>query len=118
MPTEPRDGPYLNMAVICERVLKDEVTGNLSLIDVLDRITIRPPPGAPARMPPIPVKVMLVLRLVAGGARGKRTLTLRPETPDGMAMPDLAMPVYFEGDHRPSTAIVNVPFTAEIEGLY
>jgi hypothetical protein len=30
MASEPRDGPYLNMALICDRVLKDEISGSLS----------------------------------------------------------------------------------------
>lgn len=117
MPSEPRDGPYLNMALICERVITD-VSGSLGLIDVLEGLKYHPSPDDSGQLLPARVQVKLVIRLVAGGARGKHTIRLRPETPAGMNLPEFAMPVFFEGDRHAVTTIADVPFTAEHEGIY
>jgi hypothetical protein len=118
MTVEARDGPYVAMAVICERVLEDKF-GNLSAIQMLDRITVTGFPGAPAdKMPSVPVKVTMLIGLRAGGAKGRRALKLQPETPAGTTLPELIMPVLFEGDERSANLIIDVPFTAELEGLY
>lgn len=66
-------GPYLAMALLCEKVLR-EADGVLSLIRIVDRITVSfSGPDAPVQMPPAPVNLTLVVGFKSGFARGPYT---------------------------------------------
>jgi hypothetical protein len=119
MQDEP-EGPYIQVAALCEKVLQEK-DGVLSVIRVVDRI-ISTAAGAapPERMPPVPINLTALLSFKSGFVRGSYTMTLRTRTPSGRYMsPELAMPVLFEGDEdRGANLIVNVNLQADEEGLY
>ncbi len=116
--TEPASvGPHLQMAVICERVLQ-EVNGVLSVIRVIDRLTFTPPMGASPTMPAQLVTLNAVILFRSDQARGRGTVTLRPQRPSGFNMPEMNFPVLFEGEDRGSQFILDLVFPAEEEGLY
>lgn len=111
-------GPYLAVAVICERALQEQ-DGVISLIRVIDRITVGASgPDVPYDMPPVPINFTVVIALKSGSARGRHTLKLTPEDPSGLKLNTLEMPVHFEGEDRGANLIVQFGLTAEMEGLY
>lgn len=111
-------GPYLSMAVICEKVLNEQ-DGVLSLIRIIDRVTVGASgPDVPDEMPPAPLNFTVVVSLKSGAARGRHKLVLRPEDPSGHQMNALEVPIHFEGEDRGANIIINFAITAEQEGLY
>lgn len=99
------EGPYLSMAVLCEKVLQ-EASGVPSIIRVVDRvlITMPPPPviisaTLPAPEQPDPqINLTIALMFKAGKFRGDRNLTVRLTAPSGLRHPETTLPLLFEGD--------------------
>ena len=59
-------GPYLSVAVLCEKVLR-EADGVSSIIRIVDRITVSAKgKEAPPDMPPVPVNLTAVIGRVDG----------------------------------------------------
>ena len=118
-PVAPPGGPYLQVAVLCEKALQEQ-DGVLSLIRIVDRITTTAiGPDAPAEMPPVPVNLTAVIVLKAGQARGRYGLRIGLEAPSGLdAGPDVHLPVFLEGEDRGVNLVVAVNLQAEQEGLY
>ncbi len=111
-------GPYLSVAALCERVLT-EGDGVLSAIRIVDRIThVASDPGAPEEMPPIPVSLTALVVLKSGAARGRHALKIRPEDPAGMRLPEISLPILFEGEDRGASVVVNLALQVQREGLY
>jgi hypothetical protein len=113
------DGPFLSMAVLCEKVLEEKDT-TLSLIRIVDRITAQMPPvaGAPEYMPPVSVSLTAVLSFKSGAARGKHAIRLRSESPSGLRSDGPSFPVLFEGEDRGVNVLAPMAFSATEEGLY
>jgi hypothetical protein len=112
------DGPHLAVAVLCEKVLKEE-DGVLSLIRIFDRFThTQTGPDAPEQMPPFTINAWLVITLKAGAARGRNSVRLVPEAPSGLTLPSAQMPVLFESEDRGVNLVFQLNFQAEMEGLY
>lgn len=115
-------GPFLQMAVFCERVL-EEKDGVLSAIRIIDRVTYRAVVPRPSEeMPPFPLNVVALISLKGGRALGRHTLTLRATAPYGTAgrqLPDFSVPVLFEGgEDRGVNVILNVAMQVTHEGVY
>jgi hypothetical protein len=116
--TEEPGGPYVAMAVLCEKVLQEK-DGVLSAIRVIDRIvSTASGPEAPARMPPVAIRLTALLSFRSGIARGSYTVTLRPQAPSGRALPALALPVHFEGEDRGANLVLNLDSVLDEEGVY
>ncbi len=112
------DGPYLEMAVLCERVL-EERDGALSLIRLVDRFTIHRPAPAPGEyVVPPSISVVAVVGFKSGAARGRHQLRLSLEYPDGMIHSRLEVPLLLEGEDRGARALVPIQLLAEQEGIY
>jgi hypothetical protein len=109
---EELGGPFVAMAVICDRVLQ-ESGGVLSLIRVVDRFFVS---GPPKEMPPI--SGTLVIALKSGFQRGKMYIKVRPRTPSGKALPEQEFPVLFEGDDRGIGIVAPFALVVDEEGLY
>lgn len=112
-------GPYLNCAVICEKVLQEQ-NGTISLIRIIDRMTVTVSTlGTPANMFPVPINNLNVfISLRSGEAKGRNTVKLRIETPSGVRLPEQLLPVLFEGEDRGVNLILNLNIVADQEGLY
>jgi hypothetical protein len=111
------DGPFLSLAVICERVLveKDEV---MSLIRIFDRWTVK---GPFAKMPPTLVSLWLVVSLRSGLFRGSATVTIKPKSPSGTDLPVSQVSAQFpsdKGDEQGTNLLANLGIMAEEEGIY
>ena len=116
-----RDGPFLAMAAICEKVL-EEKDGVLSVIRIVDRSVVRPQlvPGvvASSGMPPTVIALTVVLSLKSGNARGSHRLSLQPETPSGLKINPVSVSVLFEGEDRGVNLVMPMQMQVTQEGLY
>lgn len=111
-------GPFLTAALFCERVL-EERDGVLTLVRIVDRFIQRAAgPSPPPEMPSFPINVTVFISVKSGAARGRHTITVRPEDPSGLQLEAVQLPVLFEGEDRGSNLVLNVGFQAEHEGLY
>jgi hypothetical protein len=121
-------GPYLIHAAVCERVLQ-EADGVLSLIRIIDRLTVNTqvalppgvtlPPGAipgTAAIPPYPVTLAIAIR--SGSFRGSLPLRVRLEAPSGLKLSQLDVSVTFEGEDRGANLVLPFQFPLTEEGLH
>src|SRR5436853_6252033 len=106
--TTDNGGPYLTAALICEKILreKDEV---ISIIRIIDRITVTirgtSPPETPP--PPITVNCNAFIALKSGSTTGKRTLKWMLEAPSGTETPEQLIPILLEGEDRGVNLVLN-----------
>jgi len=106
---------YLQMALFCEKVLK-EADNVVSIIRIIDRFTV---PGATPEMPPSVLTFTIVISFKSGFMRGKQTIAIRPKSPTGADLPAMEFPVLFEGDDdRGITMAFPIQWSPPEEGLY
>ncbi len=111
-------GPYVQVAALCEHVIEDKA-GVLSLIRIIDTVIhTEARPDAPAEMPPVTYPMKMVIMLKSGRARGRHELKIVPEMPSGELKQSLVQSVQMEGEERGVNHIVNMVFTFTMEGLY
>ncbi len=109
--------PY-ELACFCQQVIEDK-SGVLSLIRIIDTITHTvSDPQAPDEMPGFTYQLTLVISLKSGAARGRNSLTIKPELPTGEVKEPLNFTVHFEGEERGSNIIITINFLFQYEGLY
>lgn len=112
----PEDGPYLSIAAICERVLreKDEV---ISLVRVFDRWNVQ---GQFSRMPVTLVPFTLVITVKAVGFRGSLRISVKPKSPSGKQLPHFETSADLSGEEedKGATVLAQLMFTAEEAGIY
>lgn len=117
---EGPEGPYVQVAAFCEKVLqeKDNVVSAIRLVDRF--IATAQSPDPPEKMPPFAVNVTALVSLKAGVARGRYKVSLRGMKPSRLPMsPVVELPVHFDGgDNRGQNLIININFKAEEEGIY
>jgi hypothetical protein len=92
------DGPYLEAAFICERILQ-EIDGVKSAVRIVDRVNrgaIGPNP--PADMAPFSYQLTIFIRFKSGRARGNGQVQIQPMKPSGETKTALRIPVLFEGE--------------------
>jgi hypothetical protein len=112
-------GPYVAVAVICERVLLDK-DGVASLIRMIDRVTVTAHGAeAPEEMPPINLtNNTLFISLKSGFVRGNFRVKIRPIAPSGTVLPELGMPVLLEGEERGVNIQAQLHMQLSEEGIY
>jgi len=112
-------GPFVSLATFCDSVIegKDNV---LSIIRVIDRIGVDAAgPEAPDDLPPGIVRTTLVIGLKAGSARGRHTIQIVMEHPDGSQNPSPETAINFTGGASAGVnMILPVAFQATGAGLY
>jgi hypothetical protein len=109
------DGPYLSVAVICEKALR-ETDNVLSLIRIVDRWVVN---SYTSTMAPTPLLICLVLALKNGKFRGSRILSVRPKAPSGTELQPRNTPVLFQGDDDGGVNVVfAVPFIVQETGTH
>jgi hypothetical protein len=111
-------GPYLKAALLCDEIIEGK-DGVLSLIRVVDRLTVTAAGAAPGAMPPVPHRLKLVIMLISGQARGTHTVTVMIETPDGIVHPPaFDGTVLLEGEDRGANVVVELDYEFKMEGVY
>jgi len=119
--TTEDNGPYLQVAVICEKTL-EEKDGVISIIRIVDRITVtHMTPDSPEKMPEIPISYTLVISLNSGGFKGKKELRIVLKEPNGKEREGrkiFYLPITFEGDGKGNNVILNNVMQTKGEGVY
>ena len=111
-------GPYLQMAVICERVLREQ-DGVLSVIRIIDRLTHTiVGTEMPDPLPPVSYTVWFALAFKSGSARGRQTLKIEQEQPSGLRSLLLEHSLMLEGEDRGANFVAQVQAKFEHEGVY
>jgi hypothetical protein len=112
------NGPYIQTACICERVLQEQ-DGVLSAIRIIDRAVVNVPASrSPDTVPPFALTHTLLICLKSGEARGSMSLHLSVEQPNGIRTPDQILPVFFEGEDRGVNLILPMQLQLPHAGLY
>ena len=93
------EGPHVQIAALCESVIR-EANGVLSLIRVVDRLTIAFTLGSPSLMPGTQINLKAVIALKSDTARARMMIGLRPQKPSGVYLETVLFPVLFEGKDR------------------
>lgn len=112
------NGPYLNAALICEKVLqeKDEVT---SIIRIVDRVVLTTTASSsPEKIPPTTLDLYAFLSFKSGSARGRHTIKWVTEAPSGIRSPEQLLPALFEGEDRGVNFIIRLNIIVDQEGVY
>lgn len=112
-------GPYLEAALLCEKVLQ-EVDGVKSCIRIFDRIIRQKTgPAIPVEMEPFEQELCLFIRFKSGSARGPRALQLKMVKPSGESPAPITNTLIFEGeDDRGVDMVVGVKVKFDQVGLY
>jgi hypothetical protein len=112
----PLTGPYVQLAAFCDRVLTEQ-DGVNSLIRVVDRIysMVQAEEGS---LPPPPHNLTAVIGLKSGMARGNVQLSLRPEAPSGLRLPEFSVSVLLEGEDRGINVLIPLAVPTDQEGLF
>jgi hypothetical protein len=111
-------GPFLTMAVFCERVLQEK-DGVLSAIRIIDRF-IHTVAGldAPDKMPPLKVNIAILIGFKSGNVKGKKEIKISPITPSGKFLPVFSVPILLEGNDQGANINIGYAFEAQEEGIY
>ncbi len=112
-------GPYLQTAVICERVLeeKDGVKTAIRMFDRTTQTAIGPSP--PKEMTAFNKEFTILIRFKSGSARGPIPLRLDMVKPSGELGPAQDITVNFEGEEdRGVDLVMPVQMTIDMAGLY
>lgn len=116
MANEPE--PYIQVAALCEQVI-EEKSGILSLIRIIDTIVhTEARPDAPTIMPAINYPMKLVIMLKSGLTKGRHEIKVFPELPSGEIKTPFVQSIEMEGEERGANSVINMMFTATLEGLY
>lgn len=111
-------GPHLNIAAFCDNVIEGK-DGTISLIRIVDTITqAATGPDPPAQMPPFIINSTLVVSLKPDEARGRYSVKIRPEAPDGRQLPAPEQAIQLEGGIRGINLIIGMQLAVELEGVY
>lgn len=108
-------GPYLSIAVICERVLQEK-DGVNTLVRIFDQWNVHSPFPGPTTIP-----LSIVVSLIAGRFIGQLNVVLRGKSPSGKILqlfehPPMELKGKAEGER--ADIIFNVHFTAQEQGTY
>jgi hypothetical protein len=97
-------GPCLAVACFCERVIEDKNDGVLTIVRIVDQMTIVLPPGTPSDYPseanPHPIKFTGLLSFRTGYASGNHKATIIWQTPSGKKLPPSEHDLIFS--HEPN----------------
>ena len=113
------NGPYVCYAAFCEKVLQEK-DGVFSLIRIVDRITVTPPPGVTFEQAGLPALALtLAIGLKSGDARGTHQLSIRGRSPaGGDGEVNMNLSALFEGDDRGVGLFVTVNLQLKDDGLH
>lgn len=114
---EHEGGPYLQMAVLCEKVHVDP-DGSASILRVTDQITI----GADGSngnlaMAKRVITLSLALSFNPGTSRARHIIRVRP-TDEGAVAPDRELDLDFSGANRSGNIVLPLELEITSDGLY
>jgi hypothetical protein len=108
-------GPYLQLATICERHIL-EADGALTLFRIIDRFTVQ---GTTPEMPLTTIQFMVVISFRSGDFRGTLDLKLKIVDPSVNPLQEISIPMLLEGPEERATQMFgNVTLALKEQGLY
>ena len=112
------DGPFLQAAVFCERVLLEQ-DGVASIIRIVDRLVSQAVgPDPPEKMPLLQTQISLFICLKSGFAKGSYYINVEGTSPTGRRINIGSFPVLLEGDDRGVNIAGMADLRVDEEGLY
>jgi hypothetical protein len=112
------DGPFLLMAVLCQRADQDQY-GALNVINVLEQLVVgTDAPNAPVEFPGFRLESQLVVSLASGTLRGERLVSIVPVEPTGDTLEPVTNRVQFDGNDHRVTIVANVSLDVAHTGVY
>lgn len=121
---EEMGGPYVSAAVFCHTALL-ETSRQLSIIRILDQLTIQVPKFPPGfSLPegvslPVPAaQITMVIVIKSGVYKGKATIKMQPKSPTGKDLPVAQFPTLLEGGERGIQVIMPMAIVFQEEGVY
>jgi len=113
------DVPFVSLAAFCDRVLQ-ESDGTLSLIRIIDRVTVVALEGVlPEQMPAMVVHVNAALGFKSGAVQGTRDITLRVKNPQDKVQEEKPpFPVHFQGGNQGINLVFTLGFETRREGVH
>lgn len=117
-PELPDRGPYLGIAVFCEKVLQEADSG-MSIVRITDTINqAAAGPDAPREMPPFIASLTMVIMIKAGEAHGSFGIVVRPEAPGGFQLPAIEQTAHLQGGPWGAALIMPMQLPIPQAGLY
>jgi hypothetical protein len=111
-------GPYLLMAVLCERAQQDQY-GSFSVMNVLEQLVAgTDSPDAPLKMPTFRFQGNLAVSFASGNAKGEHALTIVPIEPSGERMDLVLQVINLKGEDHRATFVSSVSMDITTEGVY
>jgi hypothetical protein len=111
-------GPYLLMAVLCERAQQDQY-GSFSVMNVLEQLVAgTDSPEAPEKMPTFRFQGSLAIQFASGKAAGNHTLSVIPVEPTGARLDAVSQVIQLKGEDHRATFVSNVSMDITDEGVY
>src|SRR6185312_10905474 len=111
-------GPYLLMAVLCERAQQDQY-GSFSVMNVLEQLVAgTDSPDAPEAMPTFRFQGSLAVSFASGDANGDHTLSIVPVEPSGERLETVSQVIHLRGEDHRATFVSNVSMDITAEGVY
>ena len=112
-------GPYLNAALVCERVLQER-DGVTSLIRVIDRVTVTAlSQGTVAgELPPSSLSFTVYVALKSGVYKGSLPVKFEIKSPDDEKLGEFSTDVLFEGDDRGVNIVSPMQLQIQKDGLW
>ena len=112
-------GPYIQVACICEKVLVEQ-DGVKSAIRIVDRVIVTTAvDNPPEEMEPYTANYFFLIKLIAGSTRGTNNLELQLQKPSGESRTPQRIVINFEGDdNRPVDITGPLRVTFDMPGLY
>lgn len=118
MGTDADKGPYLLMAVLCQRADQDQY-GSFNVINVLEQLVVgSDDPNAPVEFPGFRLESQLVVSLASGDFRGDSVITIVPSDPAMNKLEPVSQDVRFSGEDHRVTIVSNVSLDVEHTGVY
>jgi hypothetical protein len=113
-------GPYLNAALLCEKVLieRDGVITAVRLVDRVIVMAVSSGVPVPENLPPSSVSFHLLIVLKSGVFKGSAPIKLVIHTPSDKEIGESSTDAFFEGDDRGINLISPLQFQVSEDGLY
>jgi len=110
-------GPYVQAALLCERVVQ-ESGGRVTIVRLIDRVVT--PAAVPlAQIPPTIVSCHAVIILKTGSRPGNYKLRLLLKSPSNRPLREFSLPIILpDEEDQGINVVMPIQFTANEEGVY
>ena len=114
-----QDGPYLVMAIICEKVLQER-DGVKSAIRIIDRFTHSVAgPDVPEKMPTVGINFQLLIKMKSGKKPGKHHIKVTLVDPRKKELGSVTQTINMEqGESRGMDILLPINMKIEQEGVF